>query len=522
MPGRASGYFRTHLAGIDWDTFAIEIARLSLTLADVPNPDGWRVRATDMFLPRAMDDALQECSVVLSNPPFEDFNPKARASYEGKGVQLQTNNRAAELVLRILACVRPGTVFGLVVPQSFLTRNDTARVRRSLLEQSELAEVCLLPDTVFEYASHESALIIGRKVKHAAGNSVLYRRVRESGMARFRSRYAASFEQVVRQTRFLEAELCEMRVPELGAVWDQCSVLPRFDTMAEVGKGLEFIAQETLSERNLLAYSSQRDRIPDAARGFRTLEGDPQIHGLPHGEYFNTDRSVIRRMNSAASGVPQVLLNANKVSRGPWCLKAFLDRRGHLATNNFLLVRPRKPSWPLEFLWALCVSPIANAFVYSRSDKRHVTADILQALPVPTASEEEVASVVVAARHYRAAARALDEANHRAPQRYPKHGLFALQRLLLDLDAQVLRLYDLPPRIECDALRLFDGQQRSGVPCPFERYYAEDYLPCFSLTDFLSEDYAGSTAGALRESFHPVTDEKLLKALRLAASDSCE
>ena len=34
-------YLRKRLRGVESDPFALEIARLSLTLADVPNPNGW-------------------------------------------------------------------------------------------------------------------------------------------------------------------------------------------------------------------------------------------------------------------------------------------------------------------------------------------------------------------------------------------------------------------------------------------------------------------------------------------------
>lgn len=39
--GEKSSFFRERLFGIDKDPFALEIARLHLTVADVPNPDGW-------------------------------------------------------------------------------------------------------------------------------------------------------------------------------------------------------------------------------------------------------------------------------------------------------------------------------------------------------------------------------------------------------------------------------------------------------------------------------------------------
>src|SRR5205823_5356167 len=40
-PSKRHRYLRERLHGCDYDTFALEIARLSLTLADVPNPNGW-------------------------------------------------------------------------------------------------------------------------------------------------------------------------------------------------------------------------------------------------------------------------------------------------------------------------------------------------------------------------------------------------------------------------------------------------------------------------------------------------
>jgi len=43
---------------------------------------------------------------------------------------------------------------------------------------------------------------------------------------------------------------------------------------------------------------------------------------------------------------------------------------------------------------------------------------------------------------------------------------------LLDLDAAVLRLYDLPPALERQLLTIFDGVDRPGVGCTFRDYPA--------------------------------------------------
>lgn len=53
VPSRRGPYLRSRLHGTDVDSFALELARLSLTLTDIPNPDGWDLRLGDMFILRS-------------------------------------------------------------------------------------------------------------------------------------------------------------------------------------------------------------------------------------------------------------------------------------------------------------------------------------------------------------------------------------------------------------------------------------------------------------------------------------
>ena len=88
--------------------------------------------------------------------------------------------------------------------------------------------------------------------------------------------------------------------------------------------------------------------------------------------------------------------------------------------------------------------------------------------------------------------------------------------LLQHVDAEILRLYDLPPRLERQLLDLFSDYKRPGVPFDFRRYFPEDFAPCFPLYVYLSEEYQRSTAGALRKRYKPVTDPAILAALEHA------
>lgn len=67
------------------------------------------------------------------------------------------------------------------------------------------------------------------------------------------------------------------------------------------------------------------------------------------------------------------------------------------------------------------------------------------------------------------------------------------KRLLLLIDAEVLRLYDLPPRMEKRVLDMFQGVQRKGVDFEFTGYYPEGFESAIPLHEYLSEEYQRST-----------------------------
>ena len=51
----------------------MELARLSLTLSDIPNPDGWDLRVEDMFIGDRLAEQSRGKTILLANPPFENF-----------------------------------------------------------------------------------------------------------------------------------------------------------------------------------------------------------------------------------------------------------------------------------------------------------------------------------------------------------------------------------------------------------------------------------------------------------------
>lgn len=510
-PELVSGqYLRQCLHGIDIDDFAIELARLTLTLADIPNPNGWDIQQADMFASNTLARLAGKTTVLLANPPFENFVRTDRDQYARQGVTPTYSNKTAELLHRMLSHMRPGAVFGIVIPQGLLQNKNSSNLRALMLRECEIAEICLFPDKIFTFSDMESAILLGRKLSQpgkAAGN-VRYRRVREPDVERFRRSYTATTERWLPQTRFSTSTHTSLYIPELEEVWEWCQHLPPIDRFVDIGQGLQYKGKGLPAGVHTFSPAP----FPEAVRGFARMTRGLQIDGQPPETWMSIDPTVIRRPGTGTTtGVPQVLVNYAPVSRSPWRLKAIIDRAGHAVTSRFLTLRPQTKSWPLEFLWGLCNSPLANAYVYTHTGKRDVLAGMLRAMPVPHTADADVQRIVEAVHTYfEAIAPAANEGFT------PAFDPNTVRRLLQQVDAEILRLYDLPPRLERQLLDLFTGYQRPGVPCDFSRYFPEDFEPCFPLHVYLSAAYQRSTAGALRKRYQPITDPAILAALEHA------
>jgi hypothetical protein len=177
-------------------------------------------------------------------------------------------------------------------------------------------------------------------------------------------------------------------------------------------------------------------------------------------------------------------------------------------------LRP-KERCSLELLWALCNSPYANAYTYADSGKRDITATFLRAMPVPEPGKCDMVPLENAVRAYLAAARAFPKVQGAVspkPKRRAKeagakdtHGkeqlvlggieveepqtLAAARERLRALhwrvDAEVLKLYALPAKLERELLDFFDGVPRVGVPFEQKCYIPSAFREVLRLDEFL-------------------------------------
>lgn len=475
FPEPRNSYLRKRLHGVDVDSFSQEVARLALTLADVPNPNGWDLNE-DMFASDIIDRKSRTANIVLLNPPFESFGEDGRKGW--------LKNKAAETLSRIVHNLPPGGVIGFVGPQGILQSKQARDLRRTLLENYEIKEVVLFADKVFEFGQPESTVILARKLTRRSDKrslAVRFTRVREEGVLRFAESQESDLIEIGCTGKLLEDANCPIFLPQCSEVWEHLrnSGSLELGAVAMMGQGLFHKGSGDF-------LSESPKPFPGAHPGFAGWEKTQSTHGLPEITYLNLNAETIDREIMGLDDAPHVLLNYARVSRGPWRLKALIDEKGHPVTSDYLVARPLSDQISLTSLWGILNSPLANAFAFSHLGKRHNLVGTMRLLPFPDSEKRDFGQLERSVQTYLAAAR-LRSATKEVPSDEDSMPLFSnaankksktsppteeeLRILHLRVDAEVMRLYDLPPEMELTLLNLFEDQERKGVPFKQNGYF---------------------------------------------------
>ena len=93
------------------------------------------------------------------------------------------------------------------------------------------------------------------------------------------------------------------------------------------------------------------------------------------------------------------------------------------------------------------------------------------------------------------------------------------KQCLLAIDAEILRLYDLPPRLEKKLLDFFEGVPRKGVDFKFDRYYPAGFDSYIPLHVFISEEFKNSTVENVTKWVEENRTPAVLEALKKATED---
>ena len=500
-------YFVKMLQGFELDPFALEVATLCLMLADFPNSNGWQLYSEDVFDSQKFTSAIQKARVVLSNPPFEDFSFVERPRYQAR----HSVSKPVEFFHRLLEHLPAQGVLGLVLPRQFIDGKSYREVRKLLAQRFQEIEIVALPDRVFRISQLESALLIAKSPDPRTHPRVTisYTEVTDKDRERFLTKYGHSRKE--NQEKEIQEAEETFAVIALREIWERLSGFPRLGNVAEIHRGVEW--QPSLNQDKYWSPTKKLSfelGLKSAARKLLSFQA-------PRPVYLST-KPEHRRGNAFALpwGQPKVVMNAARVSRFSWKIAAFSDETGLVCSQRFHALWLKEKRWTTKSLAAVLNSPVASAFIATREPARDMRKQTLEDLPLPRFEEAEIETLDRSVDHYLRTVEALSQiGKNYFDEETALVKAEEAKQALLQIDALVLKGYNLPPRLERQLLDFFRGSQRP-VPFPFTEYFPESFTPTIPLGMYISQDYKKCTVDYFLKHIPKITDPVLIEALQEA------
>jgi hypothetical protein len=473
----------TRIWGDEVDSFACEVARLSLILADYPNANGWKIMEADLFLNDTLMTRATGANVVLCNPPFQDFTPDERAKHSKAVARSHSKPIAA---LDAILDARPDAL-GFVLPPIFIEGKKYAKIRQRIEGLYRDIEIVDLPEHTFKASSLGSTLLIARERRDAKVTQV-GTIIRSSGVvAKERDHFLATGE-----VSFSRSEIRPALSPngtlwvgELDEIWQYLSAYPRFKSVANVHRGLEWKSRH---QSKAISPIPRPGYVPGLGSAHEVFQ-----YSYFKEWYLDTRPSYLKpNAISRPWSQPKLLANGVRRSRGMWNLCAVIDRKGLMASQQLIGIWPNEKNVALEVLCAILNGPIASAFSRDHSPGARLLVSAITDIPIPPTLPDTLSDKV---HTYLAAINShtslfMTQSEH-------------VSKLLDEIDAEVLKAYDLPPRLENTLLEQFRGSERPLMH-EWSHWFPKNFQPFIPLHRFLSDEYKVATSGWVMDVFKPL------------------
>ncbi|WP_298360573.1 N-6 DNA methylase [uncultured Litoreibacter sp.] len=471
------------ISGDEVDPFACEVATLSLILADYPNHNGWHINEADLFAGSALADRIDGNNVILCNPPFEAFTEAEKGRYEIAG----TTHSKAIAALSAALDSKPLAI-GFVLPRSFILEKQFSEQRRRIERLYGSVEVLKLPDGIFGASDVETAAVVARDLRTTEAKSILLRssEVTERDRSAFlKSGNISAGRSVVRD---IEDDLSgNLWIPPLNVLWQYLEDNPKLGDVLKPSLGLQWFDQD---------QGRSDVEKPGFRPGFANARHLQQYHA-PKPMWLDFREDHVRRAFNHDWNSPKLIASATRLSRGAWCIGAFTDFEGVLCSQQFFGL------WPVEdlsqaqlaALSAVLNGPVANAFLAINSPKDRFRVSVLRNIPIPAIISEKLTELT---SDYLELVLSTSIFNETDTDR---------AALLAKIDAEVMRAYNLPLKLERQLLSFFDGSKRPVVH-PWEHWDDAYPVPGLSLSERLSGRF-NAEGDWVRTVFKPLPDAEI-------------
>ena len=385
----------------------------------------------------------------------------------------------------------------MILPRTFLDGQDYRNERAILLKDFEVLSLTALPDKTFLHSDAETAILVAIKRKKRNANLITYREVKDHHLERFRLNAEVTWEDKVQQSYFTEYQENRLILPVLREVWDYLRMLPKLKDYMEIQIGVQYESSAVKGKLHKVVqkkfFPGSKPGIYHATEGFRTFVADDTV-------YLDTDKNLRRKRALGAWNLdwdrPKVIVPSLRTSRGPWRYAASIDKNHRIVSRSFYVAWPSINSKiTIEMLAAILNSPIAQAFVYTHSFQRNIPARVYGSIPVPLNIRKADLIIQALVNKYISIQSSEPE---------------AAKETLLTIDAEILKLYGLPPRLERQLLDIFWGDTRRRVPFKFKGYIPSENDSWIPLHIFISKQYQSATPEKILKQVQKQPDEELL------------
>ena len=427
------------LSGDDMDSFACEVAVLSLILADYPNQNGWRIRRSDLFENNVLKSRITKGDVVLCNPPFQDFSHEERSRYP---IANESYSKP-KLVFNVVLDAHPRAL-AFVLPRSFILDRKFAAERRRIEELYGEVELVALPERLFAASKVESTLLVARDPRPPAGAVIALRstEVADRDRTSFLKRGQTTTE------RRLKCALGnpprgDLWIPPLADLWSYLESTPRLSNYFAIHRGIEWKSSQDAAWSNE-PRAGYRRGLHNARRARQFVLQEPI--------FIDCRRDRLRRR---AIDLPwdqaKLVVNAARLRVKSWRIAAMLDRSGLVCSQQFFGLWPKQCLSDAQLLTLVAVlnGPVANAFLATHSPAKGIRISAVEQVPIPSTLPCHADKLVAEYLRCIEESRRSDAADDGESQ-----------ELLTRIDAAVLGAYDLQPRLERELLEFFRGAER--------------------------------------------------------------
>jgi hypothetical protein len=473
------------LAGDEIDPFACEVAMLSLILADYPNQNGWHIREADLFEGDTLKEAVSAHNVILCNPPFEAFTTEERSRYS---IASQTYSKPVA-VLSAALDAHP-LALGFVLPRPFILERQFAEQRRRIEKLYGTVELVELPDRTFGASDIEASLLIAREPRPPAPAVLTLRstEIADCDRVSFLKTGATTVRrELVRPIG--DSLTGNLWIPALATLWEYLESYPRLGDQLRPSRGLEWTYNQSK------AFSNRHQ--PGFRKGLHSARHWRQF-SLNQPVWLDYRREFVRRGYDQDWDQAKLIVNAARLSRGPWRIGAVIDTGGLLYSQQFYGLWPtcKLPDAGLLGLTAVLNGSLANAFLAVHSPANRVRASAIANIPVPPSLSRDIADLVSEYTSLLANPHLLRDDSER------------LAALLTQIDAAVLGAYDLPPRLERDLLAYFREAERP-VSHDWTHWDASNPMPGLRLAERVSGRFKPQ-GNWIAEVFRPLPENEAM------------